>query len=431
MTRFDRKAQSQPKHKPTPASSASKAPRPPPVQRPGWSGPSYLHKKVRPKPTAPPTASDAGPGARPQPQLLPLELQRLVLDVFRDTFPASRDFDALKPTLHVINTALGVKDFETAFQTEGHREAYAVRWGPSRALCYANLLAGIVSSEASDQPWVANFLSGGEDVCFPARAVCLGGGAAEIMAFGALLRYLKPKPLGKSSPGTAEAAEDQAPRMAATEGDHRKGTCSLQLTLMDATDWASVIAKLERGLTTPPPLSKYASEAARAKNASLIDLDSLQVTSKHGAIFASTIEDLKAMIGPDAALITMFFTLHDLYAISVPRTAKLLVEVTIAAPKDSLLLVVDRPGNYSETGVGKDATGTEEMPKKIPMAWLIDRMLLGKDKKATKEEEPAGDEPGWEKLVGDECRLHRLEEGLEFPVSLENTKFQMHLFRRL
>lgn len=427
MTRFDRKAQSQPKHKATPASSASKAPRPPPVQRPAWSGPSYLHKKVRSKPTPPPSASDEGAGPKPQPQLLPLELQRLVLDVFRDTFPASRDFDALKPTLHVVNTALCEKDLETAFQTEQRREAYAVRWGPSRALCYANLLAGIVSSEAGDQPWVTNFLRGGKHVRFPARAVCLGGGAAEIMAFGALLRYLKPKALGESYPGQAEAIEGQVSRTAATEGD----TCPLQLVLIDATNWASVIAKLGRGLTTPPPLSKYASEAARAKNRPLTDLDSMQVTFSHGSIFESTVENLKAMIGSGAALITMLFTLHDLYAISVPKTAKLLVEVTIAAPKDSLLLVVDRPGGCSERGISKDATSAEEVPNKIPMAWLMDRMLLGKGQKVANKGEPAGDEPGWEKLVGDECRLHRLEEGLEFPVSLENTKFQMHLFRRL
>lgn len=427
MARFERKAQSQPKHKATPASSASKAPRPPPVQRPGWTGPSYLHKKVRPKPTPPPNAGDAA--SRLQPQLLPLELQQLVLDVFRDTFPASRDFDALKPTLHVINTALSEKDFETAFQTDEYREAYAVRWGPSRALCYANLLAGIVSSEASDESWVTNFSNGGKDAHFPMRAVCLGGGAAEVMAFGALLRHLKPEALGKHSPGQAEAGEDQVSRMNdLTEGDHQNSTRSLQLTLIDTTNWASVVAKLGRGLTTPPLLSKYASETARAKNASLISPDSMQVTFSQESILASGIENLKALIGPDAALITMFFTLNDLFAASVSQTSKFLVEVTIAASEGSLLLVVDRPGSYSETGVGKDATN--EAPRRIPMAWLMDRMLLGQGRKA-EEGGTTDSETRWEKLIGDECRWHRLEEGLEFPVSLENTKFQMHLFRRL
>lgn len=427
MTKFDRKVQSQPKHKPTPASSASKAPRPPPAQRPGWSGPSYLHKKVRPKSTPAPTASNSGLEleSKPQPQLLPLELQHLVLDVFGNTFPELQDFDALKPTLHIINTALCNKDCETAFQTEEYRQAYAVRWGPSRALCYANLLAGIASSEARDQPWVTNFLSGCSNVRFPARAVCLGGGAAEIVAFGALLGHLKPKALGESSPNQAKATEDHVSCMVSPEGDHQNGTCLLQLTLIDTTNWASVIARLEQGLTTPPPLSKYASDMARAKNRPFIDLGSMPVMFSHGSVLASGVENLKAMIGPDAALITMFFTLNNLLDISVPKTAKLFVEITIAAPKDSLLLVVDRP----ETGIGKEAT--KEVPKKIPMTWLMDRMLLGRTQKAIEEGEPAGDEPGWEKLVGDECRLHCLEKGLQFPISLENTKFQMHLFRRL
>lgn len=432
MTRFDRKAQSQPKHKSAPASGASKAPRPPPVQRPGWTGPSYLHKKARPKATASTAAAgDAGPRPQPQPQVLPLELQQLVLDVFRDTFPASRDFDALKPTLHVINSALSDGDFEAAFPTEDHREAYAVRWGPSRALCYANLLAGLISSDIADEPWTTNFLGRGGGAPFPRRAVCLGGGAAEVMAFGALLRHVKSHATGEHPPARAEAAADPHSLVPAAEDGEQAGlgTCPLQLALVDTTDWSSAIAKLGRGLTTAPVLSKYASEMARAKNAPLVDPGSMRVTFGRESIPTAGVDALKAVIGPDAALITMLFTLNDLYAASVSRTAKLLIEVTVAAPTGSLLLVVDRPGGYPETGIPRDAN--EETAKKIPMAWLVDRMLLGKQSKADEEGRSTPSEPGWEKLVGDECRWHRLEEGLEFPVSMENTRFQMHLFRRL
>lgn len=465
MPKFERREKSQPKHKPTASSGASKAPRPPPVQQPGWKGPTYLHKKpARPKPSSSPAgASDSGGGGgggggpKLQSQALPAELQQLVLNVFRDTFPASLDFDGLKPTLQEINAALSERDFGAAFGTEEFREAYAIRWSPSRALCYANLLVDVLRSVACDEPWVTRFLDGAKGISGEChRAVCIGRGVSEVMAFGALLRHMKPKAAGKPFPAAgvaAEAIDDQVSRLSMTADDagQQDGPSSssssfasssssssssspppLHLTLVDTASWASVVAKLERGLKTPPALSKYASAAARANNSPLIAAEAMRVTSTQADVLASGTEALKTLIGgADAALITFFFTLNDLYAASIPKTTKLLVEMSLAAVRGSLLLVVDGVGACAGPRVVKGVSDGKE-GKKYPMAWLMDHLLLDKGKtKVEDEEEVADSQPAWEKLMGDECRLFRLEEGLEYPASLENMRFQVHLFRRL
>lgn len=439
MGKFDRKEKSQPKHKQPASSGASKAPRPPPVQQPGWKGPTYLHKKpARPKPSSPSSAAGGSDTGIPKLQLqpLPAELQQLVLDIFRETFPASWDFEALKPTLQEVNAALVAREFGVAFGTEAFREAYAIRWGPSRALCFGNLLADVLSSV--DEARVSNFLGAVESGSDgpSSRVVCFGGGVSEIMAFGALLRHLKPQTAGKPSQGTAEPIDGQvlSQQMPVTETvgeDQGRAPLPLHLTLVDTADWASVVHKLERGLKTPPALSKYASAAARANNASLIDAEAMRVECTRTDLPASSVTDMRALLGPDAVLVTLFFTLNDLYTASITKTTRFLVQVSIAAPKGSLVLVVDSIGACSEAEVSK-RSGVQEGDKKYSMAWLMDHLLLNKG--TTKNEdgvEVEGDEAMWEKLLGDDGRVFRLDEGLKYPAGLENMRYQVHLYRRL
>lgn len=63
--------------------------------------------------------------------LIPLELQQLLLDVFRNVFEnALSNEDDLKKTLQEVKGALYERDFEKAFGKEEFLEAYAVRWSP-------------------------------------------------------------------------------------------------------------------------------------------------------------------------------------------------------------------------------------------------------------------------------------------------------------
>ena len=111
MGQFDRKAQSQPKHGKPSSSGASKAAPRPNGGTPEWKGPGYIPKK---KSTAKPTASSAQEPLKLEPTL-PLELEQRMLEVFRATFPASSDFEWLKPTLYKVNDALLRKDLDAAF----------------------------------------------------------------------------------------------------------------------------------------------------------------------------------------------------------------------------------------------------------------------------------------------------------------------------
>lgn len=411
MGQFDRKAQSQPKHGKPSDSGASKAP--PRLNRgmPEWKGPGYIPKKKPRQPVANPAT------AKPVEleHTIPIKAEQTMLEIFRSTFPRSNEFEALKPTLQEIKGALALRDFDTAFAREDHKEAYAIRWSPSYALCYKQLLAWICA-EVADDACIKKLLDGTGDG-LAARVVCFGGCAAELMAFSGLLRYMQPsKAAGRSLEASAEVPDDIDATPAPTP--------LLHLNLIDMADWSSVLTKLDQGLNTPPTLSKYASATARAANAPFLSPGSVKHGFTRADVLSTSTEDLRVMIGTESPLVTFTFTLNELYATSIPRTNALLAKITEVTPKGSLLLVVDSPGACSEIRVGSSGGGEET--RKYPMNWMMDHALIPKPK--DDEEMP---EPAWKKMVEEANMLYKLHESLRHPVSLENMRFQVHLFRRI
>lgn len=440
MGKFDRKAQSQPKHGKPSSSGASKAPAVAPRQLSAWKGPSYIQKK-KSKSAQQHSAGAAEPLVLEH--SLPVDLQQLILDIFRSTFPASGDFDALKPTLREINGALLQGDLETAFGREELLEAYAVRWSPSRALGYSNILAWVCgkilcSADESDSvgdAWVNQLrTSGGLGNAEKAnpKVVCFGGGASEIMAFSGLLRLLLPTTT-KGQPEEApieDIAVEGLKALSVTTESNR--STLLDLHLVDTAGWSSVTSRLYAGLTTPPALSKYASAAARAANAAFLAPRALKHTFHRENIFDYKLEDLQSLIGSNPALLTLFLTLNDLYSSSIPKATSFLLRLTAAAPRGCLLLVVDNPGAFSEMAAGPGAGDTDEK-KRYSMRWLLDHALVPQPRTiegqaADEDEQPVS---AWEKVVDENSIWFKLDEGLKYPVSLENLKFQVHLFRRV
>jgi 25S rRNA (uracil2843-N3)-methyltransferase len=358
-----------------------------------------------------------------------------MLEVFRATFPASSDFEALKPILYKVNDALLRRDLDAAFADEEHLEAYAIRWSPSRALGYAQLLAWICA-ERADDACIQHLVGSSVSTQGPSKAVCFGGGAAEIMAFSGLLRHSRPsEAAGKpSTPATTEVSDSlEALKISATTTTIPT-TPLLHLSHLDIANWASVLSKLEQGLNTPPALSKYASATARATNASFLSPGAVEHSFTRADILNSSTEDLRATIGSAPALLTLLSTLNDLYTTSMPRTTAFLKKLTEAAPQGSLLLVVDAPGAHTEITVS-NAEGEEEK-RKYPMNLLLDFALVPKPsmkktagRKAGENDEEAG--PKWEKVLEKSSLAYRLREGLRYPGSLENLRFQVHLFRRV
>lgn len=426
MGKYDRKEKSQPKHGKPPSSGASKAPARITPGVPGWKGPGYIHKKKKPQQ---PSGGSGSTAAEPSKldHVLPIELEQLMINVFRTTFPASNDFEALKPTLQEIKDALFRRDFDMAFGRADFLEAYAIRWSPSRALGYAQLMAWICAERADDA--CIQRLVGGEEEQKSAKVVCFGGGAAEIMAFSGLLRHVRPsEAAGKPDLPSEDASKDMQ-SLSLSEAD--SSPTLLDLHLMDTADWSSVLSKLHACLETPPTLSKYASAAARATNASFLSPGAVKHTFTRADVLGCSTEDLRAAIGPDSALLTLLFTLNELYTASMPRTTAFLLKLTEAAPSGSLLLVVDSPGSYSEAAVGNAKEGEK---KKYPMSWLMDYALIPKPKKKSTDEDEGGEGESanaWEKVISEDSVWYRLEEDLEYPVSLENMRFQIHVFKRV
>ncbi|KAF2713643.1 hypothetical protein K504DRAFT_340913, partial [Pleomassaria siparia CBS 279.74] len=343
---------------------------------------------------------------------LPVELQQLLLNIFRDTFPASKEFEGLKPVLEEIKNALVRKDFDTAFGSSRYLEAYSVRWSPSRALAYANLLIYLSLEVIGDEEWISNLKASDRTPKDAAKIVCFGGGAADLVAFAGLLRHLRPEAAGRP-----EAAVKVRPTI-------------MNLHLVDRADWSSVVSSISSNVSTPPILSKYASPAVRLSNASLLANRALGVSFTKANILESNTDDLRTVIGHNSVLLTLMFTLNDLYLASIPKTTGFLLKLTVAAPKNTLLLVVDTPGAFTEVAKDPADDNTEEHvnePKRYPMHWLMDKVLLDK---GVKKEEGIEGVAKWEKIMSDDSRVNKLEEGLRYPV-LENSKFQVHLFRRL
>ncbi|KAM0708569.1 hypothetical protein Q7P35_005221 [Cladosporium inversicolor] len=421
MGQFDRKKESQPKHGKPNSSGAYKGP--PPLARgipEDRKGRGYTAKQ-KPRPRAAPAAAPDPPKLE---HSLPVDLEKRTLEVFRTTFPASNDFEALKPTLQEIKDALNCRDFDTAFGREEYLEAYTIRWSPSRTLGYAQLLAWIRTQRAGD-PYIQQ-LVGNAKHDGPMKVVCFGGSASELMALSGLLRHLRPSEAAGKPQTTDEEMSEGLDALSISSSSTPSPL--VRMNLLDAADWTSVLSKLDQGLRTPPTLSKYASAAVRATNAAFLLPGTVEHTFTRSDILSLSTEDLRATIGTAPALLTLMSTLNGLYTISMPRTTAFLRKLKDAAPKGTLLLVVDNPGAYSEVAAANAKDGDEK--RKYPMNLLLDYALLPKEPNQddSDEEQP---ERVWEKVVNEPSMLYKLDDALKFPVSLENMRFQVHMFRRI
>ncbi|KAI1459243.1 hypothetical protein F4805DRAFT_90542 [Annulohypoxylon moriforme] len=351
------------------------------------------------------------PAATPSPE--ETKAQQKLLNIFHDTFREVLSDDEFNTILQKVKQALFNRDFETAFGNEQFLEVYAARWSPSRALCYSKILSQITkdleplllttsaadSKSDSDESFEDEVEMGrfsptveleeeerAKRSSDTLRIFAIGGGAAEIVAFGGYVRGAGPNITG-------------------------------DLTLLDTGPWAEVIRKLHVGLTTPPPLSKYASAAAKAANTALVEpATRLRSNFVQQDVLQLDSAGLSKLLGQTPLLITMLFTLNELYTSGgIKLTTAFLRNLSSTIPEGSLLLVVDSPGSYSEAAVGKEA-------KKYPMQWLLDHTLLQADKLPSESCK-------WEKLQSHDSIWFRLADILRYPIDLQDMRYQMHLYR--
>jgi 25S rRNA (uracil2843-N3)-methyltransferase len=366
-------------------------------------------------------------------------LQQLLLNIYKDSFPTVLVSDTLQTLLQEVKKALYERDFSRAFGKEEFLEVYSIRWSPSRALCYLSILVDALNhltslfSSCKITHSDSQFESAADDQ-FPIHVTCFGGGAAEVVAFGGFLRYLQ----DASSPSTeedvltaSEGLEKLSLQANGPPNDSNQPSSSvsrilisdslptIDLHLIDTAQWQGVVHKLQGSLTTPPPVSKYASSSAKEANGAFTPNNGFNVAFRQDDILGMSASQLGDIIGGQLNLLTLLFTLNELYTSSIGKTTAFLLKMTAAVKSGSLLLVVDSPGSYSETIVGNEA-------KKYPMHWLLDHTLL-----ETQKLEANKSIPQWEKLISEDSKWFRIAETLRYPIPLENIRYQIHLYRRL
>lgn len=353
---------------------------------------SAPRKPANTKPKQPPKAKAVAPKAAANPGQSPLsppqpafQTQLRVLDVFARTFAHELAAPDRDDTLQQIKGDLFNRDFASAFGREGNLAVYAARWSPTRALCYSSIFNGLAEQfcgllEGSGGRGIGG-QRGGEDAERPRlKMVSVGGGAAELAALATFL-----------------ACDSQI-----TAGD---------ITLIDSGPWASVVDRLHRDLTTPPPLPDSASAAAVASNKSFLSPDTLQTSFHQNDILSLDGDALGGLLGTSPVVVTLLFTLNELYTSGgIGKTTSFLLNLGARLAPGSLLLVVDSPGSYAEAKVGGSS-------KQYPMRWLLEHALLTT---------AAG---MWERVETCESVWFRLEESLRYPIALENMRYQLHLYR--
>jgi len=418
---------------------------------PGWKGPSYVKKPEPPKPkkksakgsTSTSTETNEENDDSAKDPTIPIELQQLLLNIFRDAFPGLLTSDTLQPLLQEVKTALYERDFSRAFGKSEYLEAYSVRWSPSRALCYLTILADIrkylteiiqqspdcketlktAETNADSQNLNLDPATHSADVAKPGlNTACFGGGSAEVLAFGGFSRYMRDasRMQNRGTDSLTDGEPSMLMNLSISENFPK-----VNLLLLDIAQWEDVVQQLHNGLAKLPILSKYASAAARAANSALLADGDMSTTFRSKDVLETTQDQLNDVLGKGPMLLTLLFTLNELYTTSIGKTTAFLLKMTMAAQPGSLLLVVDSPGSYSETNIGTEA-------KKYPMSWLMNHTLLeAQNSKAVKED---GEKPipaSWVKLVSEDSKWFRMPEDLRYPIPLENMRYQVHLYKRV
>ncbi|KAI9873381.1 MAG: hypothetical protein M1830_000471 [Pleopsidium flavum] len=258
------------------------------------------------------------------------------------------------------------------------------------------------------------------------KVACLGGGAgAELIALGGYAHHIRSSSRADS---LSEKTGSSVNQNSTIEGMLPP---KLAVTLVDIADWSTVVHGLFETVIKSPPISKYASSAAKAANAPLVASEDFSCTFHQQDLLELDVKDLALLLN-DSTVITIMFTLNELYSVSLLKTTNLLLALTYLSEKGTLLIVVDSPGSYSTVAVSNSTDvplHSTRPQKEYPMQWLLDHTLLEASTIGSSKNTDHGCE--WEKLVSDDSRWFRLPDGLHYPIDLENMRYQMHLYRRL
>ncbi|KAJ6782971.1 hypothetical protein PWT90_10613 [Aphanocladium album] len=106
-------------------------------------------------PSATTTSTSTGAGIISDSAQLSVPEQQRLLGHFTAAFDAVLTAEAFPQLLREIKQALFERDFARAFGREDYLDAYAARWSPTRALCYAAVFRTFLppAAAAEHRPW--------------------------------------------------------------------------------------------------------------------------------------------------------------------------------------------------------------------------------------------------------------------------------------
>lgn len=367
-----------------------------------------------------------------------LDVQQLLLNVFKHalfTSPSvstNEDKEGLEgeeedisTQIQRLKTHLYNRDFESAFADASPSllRAYALRWSASRSLAYCGLFRGVVDcaldldSEAQD----------GEEE--NVGVLCIGGGAgAEIVALAGAWRAIQDESTRNTTDESLPVEGVESLSLSENTCQKRRRRRKMAITAIDIAEWSDVVSRLTAAI--------HSADVSGTKTcvAPLIHGNEdkrIDITFQKLDILSISEEDLKSLLQRQR-VISLMFTLNELFSTSISKTTQLLLRMTDIASPGTILMVVDSPGSYSTLSFSKNESSEtqQQQQRQYPMKFLLDHTLLSVA------------EGSWEKLVSQDSRWFRkdanhklhynvdLEGGQGF-IRLEDMRFQIHVYRRL
>ncbi|KAL5339888.1 hypothetical protein BJX70DRAFT_362750, partial [Aspergillus crustosus] len=398
---------------------------------------------------------------------IPVNLQQLLLNVFKTALlsdgpsPKNQISESgtaaaeeekvldIKTLIQKIKSHLYNRDFDSAFADADEEllRAYALRWSASRALGYAGLFKSLLGD------LVKEGRGSGDSEPSKNHVVCIGGGAgAEIVALAAAWRDLidegaipgsqrdLPGALGDLSLDNKYADDEPEPTSSITPQPESPPPNSLSINAVDIADWSTVIQRLTSTTQSPnvpgskshpAPLLTTQSQSQDANKTTSTTTTDYKMDFQRLDVLNLPDPPLKSLFPSSTTLVTLMFTLNELFTTSLPKTTSFLLRTTDILKTGTVLLVVDSPGSYSTLKLGKKSTtggdGGEAgavQERQYPMKFLLDHTLLSVAKGK------------WERVFSRDSRWWRRDAGrLWYDVGegagLEDMRYQIHVYRRL
>lgn len=434
-----------------------------------------------------------------QTKKLPLPLQQLLLNVFQYGLLSDRDSKTealsrpLSELVQILKTHLYHRDFISAFADANEEllKAYALRWSAGRALGYAGIFASVLEMIIQHRTVVAGNDKAGQHV------VCIGGGAgAEIVGLAAAWRWLHD---GGISNAPAAVTSDRAAEFSSMNNNFRNISLenemepaqipdtdtelagqqpfsNFSITSIDIADWSSLVNTLNKAILSESIPSSMACPAPLippTNPESQVD-GQFQVHFKKADVLKLTDQEMRSLFSPprnvngdmkfdwlamkrnENMLVTLMFTLNELFLTSISMTTAFLLRLTDMLHPGTILLVVDSPGSYStvsfatskENSTQKSSNSSTLPPSRedhttrqdvkasatksnhpmsqrnYPMRFLLDHALLSVA------------DGNWERVVSEDSRWFRrdttlLKYQVGDGIGLEDMRVQIHVYRRL